>query len=38
VRLDRPANVKFGGHVFSMQPEWSNEAFDATGNGCAFSR
>ncbi|HEX3456015.1 MAG TPA: hypothetical protein VHS03_15430 [Gaiellaceae bacterium] len=31
-------NVKFGSHVFAMQPEWSNEAFDASGNGCAFSR
>ena len=31
-------NVNFGGHQFAMQPEWSNEAYDATGNGCAFSR
>ena len=31
-------NVKFGSHQFAMQPEWSNEAFDASGNGCAFSR
>ena len=31
-------NVKLGGHVFAMQPEWSNEAYDASGNGCVFSR
>jgi hypothetical protein len=31
-------NVKFGGHVFAMQPEWSNEAYDASGKGCVFSR
>ncbi len=31
-------NVTFGGHQFAMQPEWSNEAYDATGNGCAYSR
>jgi len=31
-------NVKLGSHQFAMQPEWSNEAFDASGNGCAFSR
>jgi hypothetical protein len=31
-------NIKFGDHVFAMQPEWSNEAFDATGNGCVYSR
>jgi hypothetical protein len=31
-------NVKFGDHVFAMQPEWSNEAFNATGNGCVYSR
>jgi hypothetical protein len=31
-------NVKLGAHYFAMQPEWSNEAFDATGNGCVYSR
>jgi hypothetical protein len=31
-------NVTFGGHQFAMQPEWSNEAFDATGNGCVYTR
>jgi hypothetical protein len=31
-------NVKFGANVFAMQPEWSNEAFDATSNGCVYKR
>ena len=32
------ANVPIGGYTFAMQPTWSNEAFDATGAGCAMSR
>jgi hypothetical protein len=31
-------NIALGGHKFAVQPTWSNEAFDATGNGCAVSR
>jgi serine protease len=31
-------NIALGGHQFAVQPLWSNEAFDATGNGCAVSR
>jgi hypothetical protein len=31
-------NITLGGHQFAMQPEWSNEAFNATGNGCVYSR
>jgi len=31
-------NVTLGTHQFAVQPTWSNEAFDATGNGCAVSR
>jgi serine protease len=31
-------NIALGGHQFAVQPTWSNEAFDATGNGCAVSR
>jgi hypothetical protein len=31
-------NITLGGHQFAVQPTWSNEAFDATGNGCAVSR
>jgi serine protease len=27
-------NIALGGHQFSVQPLWSNKAFDATGNGC----
>ncbi|HET7566819.1 MAG TPA: hypothetical protein VFJ91_02430 [Gaiellaceae bacterium] len=30
--------VRFGGRRFAVQPLWSNEAYDATGNGCVFSR
>jgi hypothetical protein len=28
-------NITLGGHLFAVQPTWSNRAFDATGNGCA---
>jgi hypothetical protein len=31
-------NITLGGHQFAVQPMWSNEAFDATGNGCVISR
>ena len=31
-------NIALAGHQFAIQPTWSNEAFDATGNGCAVSR
>jgi hypothetical protein len=31
-------NISLGGHSFSVQPLWSNEAYDATGNGCVVSR
>ena len=31
-------NIKLGGHRFAVQPMWSNEAFDAAGDGCAVSR
>jgi hypothetical protein len=31
-------NIGLGGHQFAVQPLWSNEAFDATGNGCVVSR
>jgi hypothetical protein len=32
------ANITLGGHSFAVQPLWSNEAYDATGNGCVLSR
>ncbi len=31
-------NITLGSHQFAVQPLWSNEAFDATGNGCVVSR
>ena len=31
-------NITLGGHAYAVQPMWSNEAFDATGNGCVVSR
>jgi hypothetical protein len=31
-------NITLGAHQFAVQPTWSNEAYDATGNGCAVSR
>jgi serine protease len=31
-------NIGLGTHQFAVQPLWSNEAYDATGNGCAVSR
>ncbi len=31
-------NITLGGRQFAVQPEWSNEAFDAGQDGCAFSR
>jgi serine protease len=31
-------NITLGSHQFAVQPLWSNEAFDATGNGCVLSR
>ena len=30
--------IALGGRQFAVQPMWSNEAFDATGNGCVVSR
>ena len=32
------SNISAGGHLFAVQPMWSNEAFDAGKNGCALSR
>jgi serine protease len=32
------ANIALGGHTYAVQALWSNQAFDATGNGCVFSR
>ncbi len=31
-------NITLGGHAFAVQPLWSNEAFDATGQGCVVGR
>jgi hypothetical protein len=31
-------NITLASHQFAVQPLWSNEAFDATGNGCVVSR
>jgi hypothetical protein len=31
-------NISLAGHAFAVQPLWSNEAFDATGNGCVVKR
>jgi hypothetical protein len=31
-------NISLGSHQFAVQPLWSNEAYDATGNGCVVSR
>jgi hypothetical protein len=31
-------DITLGGHQFAVQPLWSNEAFDATGNGCVVAR
>ncbi|HWQ01479.1 MAG TPA: hypothetical protein VN449_05110 [Gaiellaceae bacterium] len=31
-------NITLGGRPYAIQPMWSNEAFDATGNGCVVSR
>jgi hypothetical protein len=31
-------NITLGGHLFAVQPTWSNEAFDAGKDGCAVSR
>ncbi len=31
-------NITLGSHQFAVQPLWSNEAFDAGGNGCVVSR
>ena len=31
-------NISLGGHAFAVQPMWSNEAYDATGNGCVVGR
>lgn len=30
-------NITLGGHKFAVQPMWSNNAYDATGNGCVVS-
>ena len=31
-------NITLGSHQFAVQPLWSNEAFDSTGNGCVVAR
>jgi serine protease len=31
-------NITLGSHQFAVQPLWSNEAYDATGNGCVLGR
>lgn len=31
-------NITLATHRFAVQPMWSNEAYDATGNGCVVSR
>ena len=31
-------NIALGSHQFAVQPLWSNEAYDATGNGCVVAR
>jgi hypothetical protein len=31
-------NIALGSHQFAVQPLWSNEAYDASGNGCVVSR
>jgi hypothetical protein len=31
-------NITLGSKQFAVQPTWSNEAYDATGNGCAVAR
>jgi hypothetical protein len=31
-------DIPLAGHRFAVQPLWSNEAYDATGNGCVVSR
>jgi serine protease len=31
-------NITLGDRPFAVQPMWSNEAFDATGNGCVVAR
>ena len=32
------ANITLGSHNYAVQPLWSNEAYDATGNGCVLGR
>jgi hypothetical protein len=32
------SNITLGNHQFAVQPMWSNEAFDASGNGCILGR
>jgi serine protease len=32
------ANIALGSHSYAVQPLWSNEAYDATGNGCVLGR
>jgi len=31
-------NITLASHAFAVQPLWSNEAYDATGNGCVVAR
>jgi serine protease len=31
-------NISLAGRAFAVQPLWSNEAYDATGNGCVVTR
>jgi serine protease len=31
-------NITLGAHEYAVQPLWSNEAFDGTGNGCVVGR
>src|SRR4029079_17957079 len=32
------ANITLASHSYAVQPLWSNEAYDATGNGCVLGR
>jgi hypothetical protein len=31
-------NITLAWHGFAVQPLWSNEAYDGTGNGCVVAR
>jgi hypothetical protein len=36
--LPTTQNIQLGSHGYAVQPVWSNEAFDATGDGCVVGR